>query len=927
MPSLPTGTITFLFTDIVGSTRLWEQHPTATRAALAQHDALIEACVAQYHGTVVRPRGEGDSRFAVFVYATDAVAAAVAIQQQLARAIWPTPAPIQVRMALHTGATELRDGDYYGSDVNRCARLRAAGHGGQILLSQATAALAREHLPAGVELRDLGSHRLKDLTQPEQITQIVVAGARSDFSPLNTLDRRPTNLPVQPNPLIGRERDIAAACALLLRPDLRLVTMIGPGGTGKTRLSLHVAAELTDAFADGVFFVSLAAVDSPAMLTTAVAHALGVRESGDRSLLDNLTDFLRARRILLLLDNFEHLIDAAPQAALVLAQCPHLKVLVTSREALRVSGEQLFPVAPLGLPGPSDLQAADDALADVLATFPAVALVVARARAGMPDFALTPRNAAAVAAICARLDGLPLAIELAATRTRLFAPPALLARLVNRLRELRGGARDVPARQQTLRAAIDWSYQLLTESEQMLFRRLGVFVGGWTLEAAEAVGQNLALDVVDGIESLAQKSLLREQSDQDEPRFFMLETIREYALEQLAAHGEAAEVQQHHSAHFLELVERAEPELTGADQELWVKRLDRDNDNLRAALDWALEREDGTIAARLCGALWRFWDMRGYISEGRQRLEGALSRNTMIATPVRAKVFLGAGVFSYRQSDYTQAQAHYQAAQALLMELNDRQLLAYVFICLGVIANEQGHNIQAQSLYEHSLAIYRELGDLRGVALTLSNLGVIAGDRGEHDLSEAFYSESLSIRRLLGDRWSIATSLNNLGMIGFYRREYRRAKALFEESLHIGRDLKNEWLIAHVVSNLGFIAYFEADVSNALMCFGESLVILRELGDLRGIAECLEGFGLTAAGQARLQRAAYLYSAAAALRQEVGAPLSDIDADMHQEPLALLRSKLASTAFAVAWEDGRTLPLAQTIMFALADADVLPREA
>jgi predicted ATPase/class 3 adenylate cyclase len=927
MPSLPSGTITFLFTDVVGSTRLWEQHPEAARAALAQHDALIEACVAWYHGVVVRPRGEGDSRFAVFIYATDAVAAAVAIQQQLAAAVWPTPAPVQVRMALHTGEADLRDGDYYGSDVNRCARLRAAGHGGQILLSQATAVLARERLPDGVELRDLGSHRLKDLTQPERIAQIVVAGIPSDFSPLNTLDRRPTNLPAQPNPLIGREHDIAAACALLRRPDQRLVTMTGPGGTGKTRLGLHVAAELIDEFADGVFFVSLAAVDSPTMLTAAVAHALDVRETSGRSLLDNLTDFLRERRILLLLDNFEHLIAAALQAATVLAACPRLKVLVTSREALRVSGEQIFPVTPLRLPDQDDLRAGDDTLVEVLEAFPAVALFVARARAVMPDFALTTRNAAAVAAICVRLDGLPLAIELAATRTRLFTPQALLARLTNRLRELKGGARDLPARQQTLRAAIDWSYQLLTGVEQALFRRMGIFVGGWTLEAAEAVGHDLAIDAVDGIESLAQKSLLREQDDQDEPRFFMLETIREYAFDQLATCGEEAEMRQRHAAYFLALAERAEPELVGAEQALWLKRLERDNDNLRAVLEWALEGSEAELAARMGGAMWRFWDKRGHYSEGRRWLEAALAREEGVRASVRAKALFGAGGLAYRQSDYVRAQEYYEISRTFFVEVGDQQGLADTLNCLGVIASEHGNQSQAQLLYENSLAIRRTLQDAWGMSRSLINLGTLANEARNYPRAQCLFEESLAISRSLGDQQNIAISLSNLGMTALYRTDYDQAKPFFEESLLVGRELGDPWLTAIVTCNLGLIACLRGEAGEAAKHFRESVLLRREIGDLQGIAECLEGLALVAVRQQHLRRGAFLYSGATAMREQIETPLSDIDAAVHHQALDTLRSSLDSVAFAAAWEDGRTIPLAQTIAFALADSEELPREA
>jgi predicted ATPase/class 3 adenylate cyclase len=572
MPELPSGTVTFLLTDIEGSTRLWELYPESMRPALVRHDALISETVHRQGGTVIRSRGEGDSLFAVFARATDAVAAAGAAQQQLQAEKWSTPTPLRVRMALHTGEADLRGGDYYGSAVNRCARLRAAAHGGQVLLSGATQALVQDQLPEGISLHDLGEHRLKDLVRPERIYQLRHPDLPADFPPLKTLDTRPNNLPVQPTPLLGREGELETARGLLRQDDVRLLTLTGPGGTGKTRLGLQAAADLADEFEDGVFFIALASVSDPELVGSAIAQALGVRETGEPSFSQSLKRALREKQLLLLLDNFEQVLPAGRLVSELLASCPRLKLLVTSRAALHLRGEREFPVPPLALPDPRRLPAVE-----TLLQYAAVGLFIQQALAVKPDFAVTNENAPAVAEICHRLDGLPLAIELAAARVKLLSPQRMLSRLESRLNLLTGGARDLPARQQTLRGAITWSYDLLEAEEKSLFQRLAVFVGGCTLEDAEAVcssNGDLELDVLGGTGSLVDKSLLRhEERGEDEARLTMLETIREYALERLEESGERDELRRRHAHHFLELAEAAAPRIQSADQGAWLRRL------------------------------------------------------------------------------------------------------------------------------------------------------------------------------------------------------------------------------------------------------------------------------------------------------------------------------------------------------------------
>ena len=529
MRDLPTGTVSLLFTDIEGSTRLLQQVGEYYTDLLEECRQLLRASFQQWNGNVVDT--QGDAFFVAFARATDAVSAAVAAQHALASHLWPEGVVVRVRMGIHTGEPMLSAENYIGLDVHHAARIMSAGHGGQVLLSQTTRELVEHGLSDDVSLRDLGAHRLKDLQHPSHLFQLVIGGLPADFPPLKTLDTHPNNLPVQLTSLIGREQEIATVQRLLSREDVRLLTLTGPGGTGKTRLGLQVAAELSDRLADGVFFVNLAPISDPALVVPTIAQTLEVKETGNQSLLDLLKVSLRDKHLLLLLDNFEQVISAASQVTNLLAACPKLKIVVTSRAVLHVRGEQEYAVPPLALPDPKRLP---DLVA--LAQYEAVALFIQRAQAVKPEFQVTNANAPAVAEICTRLDGLPLAIELAAARSKVLPPQALLARLRQRLAVLTSEARDVPARQQTLRSTIEWSYQLLDAEEQRLFRQLCIFVGGCTLQAAEAVcvtpgDGDTTRSVLDGVSSLIDKSLLR-QSEQEgeEPRLVMLETIREYGL-------------------------------------------------------------------------------------------------------------------------------------------------------------------------------------------------------------------------------------------------------------------------------------------------------------------------------------------------------------------------------------------------------------
>jgi predicted ATPase/class 3 adenylate cyclase len=937
--ALPSGIVTFLFTDVEGSTRLWERLPDEAGRALTRHDQLIETIVAQHAGVLIRPRGEGDSRFAVFDHATDAVIAAVAIQQALAAEPWPTPTPLRVRMALHTGEADLREGDYYGAAVNRCARLRGLAHGGQTLLSMVTAKLAHDDLPNGVGLRDMGEHRLKDLSRPEQVYQLLAPGLADEFPPLASLNERGTNLPIQPTALIGRDDAVRAACAFL-RSETRLLTLSGPAGVGKTRLALQVAAELLDDFADGVYQVELASVSEMERVAPAIVEALNLAEEREQPLLTTLRDHLRDRQLLLLLDNFEQVIGAASLVADLLLAAPRLRILVTSRAVLRVYGEQEFQVPPLELPDlrrfpPVGARLVVPALVQPelvpdLALSPAIALFTQRAREVRPDFTLTETNARAVAEVCQKLDGLPLAIELAAARCRVLSPASLLARLNDRLALLAGGARERTPRQQTLRDAIGWSYDLLDPAEQALFARHAVFVGGATIEAVETVVSELRIEneelrkdpeteqfsilnsqfsILDGLASLVDKSLLRQvEVDDGASRFTMLETIREYALERLILRDEAEPLRQRHAQYYLRLAELAEPQLTGADQAAWLKQIERDHDNLRAALGWALERASPALALRFGAALWRFWYLRGYLSEGRVWLERVLVAATHTTSPLtrlRAQVCNAAGVLAREQGDYARALALHEQSLVSFRDLGDRQGVADALNNLGTVASEQGDYVRAQALLAEALALCRNLDDQRGEALALNNLGTIAGEQGDYALSKILFAEALALRRDLDDKQGIADTLVNMGTIALLQDDYDGAARLSEECLALGRELGNKHLIVDTLVNLGAIALIQGDPDHAAELFAEGLALCRELGDVRNSAYCLEGLAGVAGAQGRPERAARLWGTAEALRETRGVPLPPAERARYHERVAVTRAQLDEHIWVAAWQAGR----------------------
>jgi predicted ATPase/class 3 adenylate cyclase/Tfp pilus assembly protein PilF len=845
-----------MFTDIQGSTPLWEHFKMDFMPILERHSAIVR----QATGPGYEVRTEGDALFLAFDSPVDALRCAVESQQALQDYPWPSGARIQVRMGLHTGMPIVHQGDYFGPSANKAARIASAGHGGQILLSTATMELVRDDLPEEVSLVDLEIHRLRGICRPERLYQVSYPGMPVSFPSLKTLDVIPNNLPVQLTSFVGRRDELTELEKLLVEGDIRLITLTGPGGTGKTRLSLQLGAELLDHFPDGVWFVDLSVLREVASLDAEIVKALNFPFRPGASAKQVLIDYLRYKRCLLVLDNFEHLMDGVILIAELLQAAPKLLCVVTSREVLKLKGEREFPVSPLSFPE-------GEMSAGRLSQFEGVQLFLERAQAVQPDFHLTDGNGPAIAQLCHRLDGIPLAIELAAARVRGMTPQEILKRLEQKFDVLSTRQRDVPARHRTLRQTMDWSYDLLLEEDKDLFAQLSVFVGGFFLEQAEAVCESF--DVLEGVFSLKDKSLLRVEELGGQMRYRMLEMVRAYAGEKLGAEGER--IRRQHAAHFLSLAERWAGKMRGSEEREASEGIALELDNLKAGMDWAREAGEDRWDGAYGLALGEFFDVKGLWAEGRERLLTAEEALRRVGDDQGMVQVLGRrATYCWRQGEYVEAQRLFVEGLGIAREGGDREGMASCLNGLGRIADVRGEHAEARKLYVESLDIRRELDDRHGIAISLNNLGAIVTDQGDYAEARRLFTESLNIGRDLGDRRGTAHFLNNLGAIAADQGDYDEARKLYVESLGIWRDLGDQWGIASPLNNLGAIAADQGDYVEARRLFTESLEIWRDLGDRQGIAYSLNSLGRIVAAQGDCTEAWSLLDESLQIARELG---------------------------------------------------------
>jgi predicted ATPase/class 3 adenylate cyclase len=867
---LPAGTVTFMLTDIEGSTQMWRQNPQEMFTAVARHQELIHQNIRRFGGGLPRDQGEGDSVFAAFPRATKAVAAALAIQRALAEEPWPEGTFLRVRVGLHTGEAELRDGNYYGFAVGRTSRIRALASGGQTLLSHAVYELVRDRLPDGASVRDLGAHPIKDFEDEERIFQLCHPDLPGEFPPLQVREAKPHNLPLMLTTFVGRETEIRELKELLA--SARLVTLTGAGGSGKTRLAIEAAKEVLDEFEDGVHFVDLASLKDPHLVLPTITQSLGIHENPGQSTFDTLAVALQEKHMLLLLDSFERVIPSAPTLAQLLGECPQLTVMATSRANLELRGEYEFSVPPLTLPSSEQI-----APLGKLQESEAVKLFCERAKAASFDFALTPDNAPAIVEICTRLDGLPLAIELAAVRMRTLPLRVLLDRLSSRLDILTGGARDLPARQQTLRSLIDWDYEMLDEREQALFRCLAVCAGGFTLDAAAAVAGLSDGEALSGVESLMAKSLLRHGTSGGDPRFVMLQTVRDYAIEVLAESGELDDARRRHATFYLALAEEGSSELSGPNQVEWLRALELEHDNMRAALEWTHEQDDPELELRLVGALSWFWITRGHLSEGRGWIEAAIKRSS--------------GRPSLRRADVLRAAATYARARRDTRE--------------------------AKRLLDEYVELQRSLGDDAGMAMALKDLGNVRSDEGDVTGARELYEQSLQLWEKTGDREGIAATLNNLGYMASLQGDIDGATKAFAKCIELFREIGDKQGVARGLMNQGAALREKGRLVEAAETLRASLGLWTELGDQWDVSDCLDDLAAVYVKQEDFSVAATLYGGAEAIREAIGAQRPPMEETTYSGWLETTRAGLGDAEFKQAFDDGFGMDMEQITDYAL----------
>lgn len=934
MSSLPSGTVTFLFTDIEGSTKLWQEQPEAMTISHARHDEILRTAIESNHGYVFQI--VGDSFSATFHNAVDGLRAVISAQRGLQTESWGETNALKVRMGLHTGSAEiLPDGKYEGyATIASTQRVMSAAHGGQTLVTQTTYDLLQNALPDDVTLRDMGEHRLKDLRAPLRLYQVNAADLPKDFPAIKSLDTQPNNLPAQLTSFIGREKEISEIKSSL--NSARLVTLTGSGGIGKTRLSIEVGTQLLSNFSNGVWMIELAPLSDESQIIPALAQAFGLQELPFNPLKNLVMDYLRDKKLLLIPDNCEHLIAASARLAdELLHQCAGLKILASSREALGIAGEAVYRTPSL-----EDSES--------------TSLFVDRARAANLKFSLTDSNASSVAQICSRLDGIPLAIELAAARTKLLSAEQIAARLDDAFRLLTGGSRTALPRQQTLRALIDWSYNLLSEPEKILFRRLAAFAGGWTLEAAESVcsGEGVEQDdVLDLMAHLVDKSLIVVIRDGTESRYRRLETIRQYAREKFLEAGGSEITRDRHLAYYVKLVEQAEPELYRSNQLSWLNRLDNELDNLRMALEWALAT-NVEAGLRIAVLPWRFWDGRGHWQEVAKWLTLFLDRYHKTDTlHVHALIVLA--LYFYRQNNFPETRRLAEQGLQLARALSEKQLEALSLSLLGVVTHLQGNVGEGVSLLEKSIAISRTLGDKISQADTLGWLSLIHHDNEAMDLSREslrlyrefghlsgiknslitlaretmwmgdfsspvpWLDEALSISRQLGDKPDEAMTLTGIGILAYWKGDYGRANEFYEEAIILSEKIGfRTWnLFIHV--HLAYVILRQGEIQRAFSLFEDSIRNTQKAGFMIALIYAMEGLASLNVNQEQPERAAQLFAWADTMRKEISNPRPPVEQNSVEKDLEIIHSQIDDAAFEKLWDEGSKLTTEEAIDLAL----------
>jgi predicted ATPase/class 3 adenylate cyclase/DNA-binding CsgD family transcriptional regulator len=836
---LPQGTVTFMLTDLEGSTQRWEADHAAMTKTMSRLNGVIADTIKKYGGARPLEQGEGDSAVGVFARASDAVEAAIGIQLGL-RESAPDDAPLRLRIGLHSGEAELRsDGTYAGIAINRCARLRSAAHGGQTVMSGTTYDLVLDHLPKSVTVTDLGAHRLKDLSRPERVYQLGHPELPGEFPPLRSLDSLPNNLPLQMTSFIGREDEIADIKHLLT--DSRLITLTGSGGCGKSRLAMQLAGDALEDHPDGTWWVELAAVSDPGLVPNAVADALSIREVHSQELTRTVANQLSDSRALLVLDNCEHLVSAsADLVGRLLQACPSLTVLATSREPLGVAAETPWRVRSLSLPGGKEAEE-DQSLLD----FEAIRLFVDRARQSRPNFELSEANAAAVAEICTRLDGIPLAIELAAARVRVLSPQQIAKGLSDRFRLLTGSARRAVPRQQTLQASVDWSYDLLSEADRTVLNRLSVFAGGFTLEAAEAVassGDIESYQVLDLVSQLVDRSLVLVDEAAEGARYRLLETIRQYAIARLGQAGEGDETCTRHRDFYLELAEAAEPLLTGAGQEALLIALGIEAENVRSALDWCLEHGDTDELMRLSGALTFYWLFRGFLAEGVSRLSAALAAGSDAPTAVRAKVMWSLAYIAVFTLDVDLI-SYADETLTIARDQGDRRLEARSLLALGWPALYIGGETDPRELFEQSASLARQIGDSFCLEESLQGIGLSNNTLGNPGLARAALEECLVVARSSGNHWSERQAYAWLGWSALLQGELPEARAILDSAIADARAADDQFVLTMALYLQGYAQTLTGEHEAARAALMEGLERSRASGNIIGVGLCAMQLG------------------------------------------------------------------------------------